>query len=305
MTDAICPRQPVSRRLIVAADDYAIGPATSRGILELAADGLVTSAVLLTNGPYVEEAVANWKSAGGDLEMGWHPCLTLDGPILPAGQTKSLVNRRGQFHGLGAFLGRLLTGRINRDEVRAELAAQLDRYRQLMGADPPTVNAHHHLHVFAPIAEALADVLATCKAKPFVRRVREPHGLWRTIPGARLKRAALSLRGSSSSRLFDRAGYPGADWLLGVTDPPFVADPRFFVRWVEKAPGSVVELAVHPGHYDATLVGRDCPKAGAALDRRVFELALLRHPSFMDAVARAGFALSAASRARGTPRHAA
>ena len=45
------------RSLIVVADDYGIGPATSRGILDLAAEGLVTGAVLLVNSPHAAEGV--------------------------------------------------------------------------------------------------------------------------------------------------------------------------------------------------------------------------------------------------------
>src|SRR5437588_127944 len=44
------------RCLVVVADDFGIGPATSRGILDLAAKGLVTGTVLLVNSPYAEEA---------------------------------------------------------------------------------------------------------------------------------------------------------------------------------------------------------------------------------------------------------
>jgi len=48
-----CP----TRYLTVVADDFGIGPATSRGILDLAAKNLVTGTVLIVNSPYAEEAV--------------------------------------------------------------------------------------------------------------------------------------------------------------------------------------------------------------------------------------------------------
>src|SRR5262249_34417887 len=72
------------RRLIVMADDYGIGPETSRAIRDLAERGLVTAAVLLVNSPYAEDAAAAWQKSGIPLEIGWHVCLTLDRPILPA-----------------------------------------------------------------------------------------------------------------------------------------------------------------------------------------------------------------------------
>ena len=70
-----------ARFLIVTADDFGIGPATTRGILDLALAGKITSSVLLVNSPHAREAVQAWRHAGEPFEMGWHPCLTLDQPI--------------------------------------------------------------------------------------------------------------------------------------------------------------------------------------------------------------------------------
>src|SRR5262249_33542889 len=84
-------RMGQARYLIVVADDFGIGPETTRGILELGAKGLVTGSVLLTNSPYAESALKAWRQAGEPVEIGWHPCLTLDGPILPPEKVPSLV----------------------------------------------------------------------------------------------------------------------------------------------------------------------------------------------------------------------
>ena len=102
---------PATRRLLVTADDFGIGPETSRGILELALRGTVTSTVLLVNSPFAEDGVAAWRKAGCPLELGWHPCLTLDSPVLPAERVPSLVGPDGRFSTLGQLLKRLLRGR--------------------------------------------------------------------------------------------------------------------------------------------------------------------------------------------------
>src|SRR6516164_11853397 len=92
------------RYLIVVADDFGIGPETTRGILELGAKGLVTGTVLLANSPYAEQAIRAWRQAGEPVEIGWHPCLTLDGPILPPESVPSLVGPERKFWPLGRFL---------------------------------------------------------------------------------------------------------------------------------------------------------------------------------------------------------
>ncbi|HUR52818.1 MAG TPA: ChbG/HpnK family deacetylase [Gemmataceae bacterium] len=283
---------PAQRLLLVTADDFGIGPDTSRGILELGKLGVVTSTVLLVNSPFAAEGVAAWRAAGHPLELGWHPCLTIDAPVLPPDQVPSLVNADGRFPRLGQLLKRIVRGRVNTAEVEAEWRAQFRRFVEMVGHPPANVNAHHHVHIFRPIGEALARILP---AGTFVRRVVEPRRTLRRVPGARLKRAFLSHFGKKALRRQEAAGFPGNDTLAGITDPPFVHAPDFFARWLAATPGRFVELSCHPGHFDPTLDGRDGTIADGHMHRRARELELLREPAFRDAVRDAGFRLVTAA----------
>jgi predicted glycoside hydrolase/deacetylase ChbG (UPF0249 family) len=290
-----------TRFLVVNADDYGIGPATSQGILELARQGLVTSAVLLVNSPYAEEGVQAWRQAGRPMELGWHPCLTTDEPVLPADRVPSLVGTDGRFHPLGRLLRRLALGRIRRCEVEAELLAQYVRFQELAGHPPTVVNSHHHVQVFRPIGTVLRQLLSQARPLPYVRRIREPYRTLLRVPGARFKRLFLSLLGRWDGWRQGRAGFPGNDWLAGITDPPCVADPEYLARWLSRVPGQVVELTCHPGHLDTTLIGRDCTLTDGLLHRRVNEFERLRHGNFREACRRAGFRLAAPSELPFTP----
>jgi len=281
------------RFLIVIADDYGIGPETSRGILEPAQCGAVTGTVLLVNSPSAEADVAAWRRGGSRLQLGWHPCLTLDAPLLPPGRVPSLVGPDGRFWRLGQFLRRLLRRRVRPEEIEAELRAQLARFHDLVGGPPGLVNAHHHVQVFPPVGAILEGLLAAQRPLPYLRRIREPWRLLATVPGARGKRAFLSLLGRRATRRQTRAGFPGADWHAGITNPPCVADPDFFTRWLRKTPGQLVELCCHPGYLDTTLVGRDCNADDGQLLRRVRERELLQQQGFLEACRRAGFTLAA------------
>jgi predicted glycoside hydrolase/deacetylase ChbG (UPF0249 family) len=286
----------------VVADDFGMGPETSRGILDLAQRGAVTGTVLLVNSPYAEADVAAWRRADSRPELGWHPCLTLDAPALPAARVPSLVGPDGRFWRLGQFLPRLLRRLVRPEEIQAELLAQLRRFHDLVGEPPGLVNAHHHVQVFRPVGRILESLLAGQRPLPYFRRIREPWRLLATVPGARGKRAFLSLLGRRGSRRLARAGFPGADWHVGITDPACVADPEFFARWLRRTPGRVVELCCHPGYFDPTLVGRDCTPDDGQQMRRVRERDLLRQPSFLDACRRAGFTLAAPADLRDPPR---
>lgn len=289
------------RYLVVTADDFGIGPDTSRGILELAAAGVVTGTVLLINAPHAEDAVRAWQQAGVDMEVGWHPCLTLDRPILPAARVPSLVGPEGIFHPLGRFLWRLWRGQVRAADVRAELRAQHARFRDLVGHAPTLVNSHHHVQVFWPVGSILRDILGSDRPRPYFRRVHEPLAALVRVPGARAKRAFLSMLGRFGARQQRADGFPGNDWLAGITDPPCVRDPQFLTRWLARMPGRVVELTCHPGHLDHTLIGRDCKPGDGQQLRRVREMHLLRDESFRHACRLAGFRLSAPRDCGATP----
>lgn len=278
-----------ARPLLITADDFGIGPDTSRGILELANRGVVTSTVLLVNSPFAAKSVRMWSRAGRTLELGWHPCLTLDAPILPPAEVPSLVESNGRFPKLGTLLKRLLLGRVKPREIEAEFRAQLTRFEQLVGFAPANVNAHHHVHIFRPIGDALAGVLREVSPRPFVRRVNEPlRTLWH-VPGARMKRAFLTRFGRRAALHQESAGFPGNDALIGITDPPFVRSPIFFERWLRTAPGQFVELSCHPGRYDSTLDGRDGSPLDGQLDRRQHEFERLSVPNMLEVIESAGF----------------
>jgi chitin disaccharide deacetylase len=279
------------RTLLVVADDFGIGPPTTSGILHLAKKGVVTASVMLVNSPYAEAAVAAWRHVGRPMDLGWHPNLTLDAPVLPAAQVPSLVDADGLFYPLPRFLRRWLLGRMAPREIAAEFRAQLLRYRELVGEPPALVNAHQHIILFPPLGPIILDVLESERCLPYIRRVREPWTLLAKVRGGRVKRLLLSTLGRRQSRRQAERGFPGNDWLAGVTDPPWVRDPRFHHGWLGNVPGRVVELVCHPGFEDRTLLGRDCTDGDGLMQWRVDELTLLDRPEFLTAAADAGFRL--------------
>ena len=295
MTTAFPTRR--GRRLFVVADDYGIGPETLRGIRELLAEGSLDATVLLVNSPHAEADVRAWHRAGRPGVMGWHPCLTMDAPV--AARVPALTERGGRLPSLGRFAAGLLLGRVRSRDIVTELDAQFGRFVELVGHAPQLVNGHKHVHAFPVVASALVEVLARRGVRPYVRRVRDAAACLRAVPGGLVKRLALSALGAASARTFDQAGLPGNDYLAGLTDPKWVDDPDFLVRWVAATPGRTVELMVHPGYRDDALLGRDCTAGDGQLERRVAELARLRDRA---SGRRAGRPASgSASRRRGCP----
>lgn len=275
------------RPLTIVADDYGMGRETSRGILDLAREGRITATVLIVNCDDAARAVREWQAARPDADLGWHPNLTLDRPLLSAEQVSSLVRPDGTFWPLGPFLKRVCLGQIRAADVLAEWRAQYQRFIELAGHPPDLVNSHQHVSLFPPCRSVLWQILTKRDARPYVRRVVEPGGALARVPGARVKRTVLSVLGGKAARAAARLGLPGCDWLAGVTDPACVADAKFWRRWIGRLDRGSVEVCCHPGYRDATLVGRDCD-AGEGLLRREREAGLLRSNSFREACTQAG-----------------
>lgn len=284
------------RLLVIVADDFGVGPATTQGILDLAEMGRVSGSVLLVNSPYAELGVKAWRQQGQRLELGWHPCLTLDRPISDPKTIPSIVQENGSFLSLGQLLKRLMARKVRREDVLREWTAQYDRFCELVGTPPSLVNSHHHVQIFQPIGDVLLEILRGAGNVPYVRRVREPWQMLVKAPGARAKRAFLSYIGRGQARALEQGGLPGNDWLAGVTDPAcLVGDPDFLARWIRRMPGETVELTCHPGLYDTTLLGREGTDEADQLDRRVREFDMLRSEGFGVACRRAGFRIVAPS----------
>ena len=280
------------RQLLIVADDFGIGPETSRGILELAAQRRLSATVLLVNSPYAQQSITAWRNAGRPLAIGWHPCLTLDRPISSPEKVPSLVDSEGAFPRLGPWMRKLALGRIQARHVEAEFRAQLARFTELVGHPPLFVNAHHHIQVFPMIGRVLRKILAELPIRPYLRRVREPMETLLGVGGARGKRIFLNILGQRQARIQIAEKFPGNDMLAGLSDPGDARDGAFFSQWIRKAPGRVVELMCHPGRLDETLLGRDGTWEDGLIQRRDWEHRLFADPAFPEIVRSAGFQLA-------------
>lgn len=137
-----------ARRLIVNADDFGISAGVNKGILEAHKHGIVTSTSLMVNMPYAEEAVRMKKTLAPQLGFGLHLTLSWGKPILPAGEVPSLITSEGTFP--NAFDIRPWT--FKADHLRAEMTAQLQRFRDLTSEMPDHIDSHQFVANIVPKA---------------------------------------------------------------------------------------------------------------------------------------------------------
>ena len=128
------------RVLIVNADDLGLSEAVNTGVIEAHERGIVTSASLMVMGAAAPDAASHGRRPGG-LALGLHV---------------DLCHWEYEDDRWVAAYRRVDTG--DRKAVAAELNAQLDRFRELLGADPTHIDSHQHVHLDEPAASVFRAV---------------------------------------------------------------------------------------------------------------------------------------------------
>jgi chitin disaccharide deacetylase len=135
---------PDDRFLIVNADDLGLSETVNAGVFAAHREGVVTSASLMVR-QGAAPAAAEEASEHPDLGLGLH--VDLGEWNYEAGEwTQAYMHCDGD----------------DRDAVEAEVRAQVERFRSLVGRDPDHLDSHQHVHESEPakgVVEALAAEL--------------------------------------------------------------------------------------------------------------------------------------------------
>ena len=192
-----------ARFLIVNADDFGQSDGVNRGVATAHDRGIVTSASLMVRWP-AAVAAANYACEHRDLSVGLHVDLC------------EWTRRDDQWHPLYEVV-RL----DDRDAVEGEVARQLARFREFLGADPTHLDSHQHVHRFEPVDAVLARLA---------------------------ERLKVPLRNSGETVQYCGAFYGQS----GSGHPmPDAINPAALIETLARLPVGVTELGCHPGHGDA------------------------------------------------------
>jgi hypothetical protein len=261
--------------LVVTADDFGIGRATSEGILEAHFRGPVTAtSLMVVTGDHVRQSLSLLENAPS-LDVGLHVVLTRCGhPPLVARRSSGLVDRDGQFHGNGKLWMKSFLGQLNQSAVAEEIAAQAELFHRLLGRPPSHVDAHHHSHQLPVIRDALLDVIGQALLPAIVRTTIEPPKVRREVHFAKSKRFAAHYLGRRTTRLFRQSHIWTNDFFIGMLPAGETDHKTAWQKYLSNLPpAGVVEWIVHPGKPDESLAGRDDYQA-----QRVRELEILTQP---------------------------
>lgn len=236
------------RRLIVNADDFGRSPSINAAVTRAHREGILTTASLMVNEPGCAEAVA-LACENPRLGVGLHLAL-LDGcPALPPNRIPGLADTTGRFHDSPVATGwRYFFAKKLRDQLRAEIAAQFDRFAAT-GLPCDHVNGHLHLHLHPVILPMVIENAVRCGV-PRLRLTRDLFWL-----NARLARGEWRYRLSHAMiftvlswwarRAFARGGIRHTGAVVGLLQSGRV-DERFVCRLLARLPAGDSELYSHP-----------------------------------------------------------
>jgi predicted glycoside hydrolase/deacetylase ChbG (UPF0249 family) len=256
----------------------------------------------MANGAAFEDAVTAARSAPS-LSVGCHVVLVDGTPVSPPDRVDTLVAIRSAepdkfYSSLSGFAARAMLGGFDRDQLVAEVTAQI-RKIQSTGLQVTHLDTHKHAHVFPEILAALLRAARICG----VRAIRNPFVPVKAMP-ARLfkgKRNLWKRYGQvrmlhTFSRQFlqrtKRAGLLTPDGVVGVIETGFGVNAKdshgessgyssgyssLLRQTLASLPEGTWELVCHPGYNDA-----DLRRAGTRLlnsreeERRLLTSAELR-----------------------------
>ncbi|SNB75752.1 hypothetical protein SAMN06265338_10732 [Rhodoblastus acidophilus] len=275
----------------LCADDFALSPAVTAGILQALRAGRLTATCAMTTQPHWPEAARAFADLAPDADLGLHFNLTLAGPL----GAMPRFAPAGAFPAMNSIVPAAWRGALPLEEIRDELRRQLDAFEQARGAPPDFVDGHQHVQVLPGIAEVL---LAELSARGLAGKC------WLRDSADRPKRIfsrgkhwgkALTVAGLAHGfrRKAKAAGFVLNDGFSGFSDFDATGDYAADFATYLLAPGPSQLLMCHPGHVDDELARLDPVTAS-----RETELAFLLSPHFPEVAAAAGARLERFSAAR-------
>lgn len=271
------------RAIVLCADDYAISPGVSRGIVELARAGRLSATSAMSVSPHWPHLAAE-LGALEKVGIGLHLTLTGLGPL---GSMPGFAPT-GRFPPLGAVVRGAVSGRLPLIEIAREIDRQLDAFEAGLGRPPDFVDGHQHVHALPGIRTML---LAALVKRRLAGRIwlRDPAD--QAVSILRRRVAAEKALVVSALALGFKAAAGRAGFALNAGFSGFSAfDPardvgadvaRFLV-----APGPAHLVMCHPGHIDPG------DELDGVVESRARELAYLASDRFAALLAGQGLLLT-------------
>ncbi|MBR2216652.1 MAG: ChbG/HpnK family deacetylase [Selenomonadaceae bacterium] len=243
------------KKIIANADDFGRHELINAAVQKAVREGCLRSATLMPGGVAFAGAVKLAKNEK-NLGVGIHFTLVNGNPILPKEEIPSLVDANGLFYdSYNIFVKRYLLGKISLEEVKKELAAQLNKIEGA-GLKLTHADSHQHMHTL-PGINAIVIELA---AKAGIKAIRIPKAPLFTGNfggvGQLIGRVGLWTLSALIAQKAKAAGLRTPEHFAGIVAGEAVSEAAL-LNIIDNLPEGVTEIMLHPGTDNAVLQ-RDC-----------------------------------------------
>ena len=233
------------KNLIVNADDFGRHELINRAVEKALTEGCLRSATIMAGGIAFDDAVSVAKKNPA-LGVGLHFTLANGFPVLPPSEIPTLVTEDGIFfENYVVFLKKYLQGKVSGDEIKSELAAQLEKV-QNAGINLTHFDSHQHLHHIPGIIEICLDLAES--AKITAMRVSETKifdGELDSI-GKFIGRLGLSSLAKFAAHKAHKKNFKTPEHFTGIVAGEAV-DENFLSKLLENLQEGTTEIMLHPG----------------------------------------------------------
>jgi len=229
-------------RIILHSDDFGQNDDTVDATIECFLKGAMTSATIMPKMPATDRAIAfaldhPQFSFGVHLTYVRENDISPEAPICPAVEIPDLVDKDGRFLQSNVTRKRALLGKISISQIEKETLAQIASLQD-RGVVISHVDAHGHLHKFAPFRQALINVLKTVG----IERVRSVQDIYLNKP---FKSPTYWL-GSVWGRKLKKAFVNPDHFFM----PDSLGNPDWPERILNYVSGQTIEIGLHPGRSE-------------------------------------------------------
>lgn len=254
------------KKLIITADDFGMSRSVNNAIVACVKTGIVISTNVMVNMDYADEAT-QLRNSYPKLSIGLHYNFTVGSPVLPKEKVPTLVDKNGIFYSYKELRKLYYRGRINNDEIVAEMKAQYERFVLLCG-EPDYWNTHENVHV----AFVLYRVFTETSKSFCIHKMRSHQRIY--LPSS--KKITMSLkwhvlnpiktiiinRWQNKSR---RDGVKSPEGLIVQLNENDKFDFEYLCKHINWNDKSIAELIIHPA------TDSNCDHFGDIKEKRVKE----------------------------------
>jgi predicted glycoside hydrolase/deacetylase ChbG (UPF0249 family) len=265
--------------ICLCADDYAISPGVSRGILELIAAKRLTAVSVITASDYWPEWSQALLPLQENIDVGLHIVLT---NLKPLGQLPTFAST-GQFPSLGTIVKKAYLRILSYEEIKTEIEQQLQRFYLYFGCWPSHIDGHHHVHILPGIRELIFNIFCAVldDKKRYIRNCVENPSTILQRQIACVKAIGIGTLSYKLKRQLIRNNIPTNNGFAGIYD--FNQQQKYsevFPRFLMASKNNML-IMCHPGYVDKELSLQD-----PVLAPREAELKFLLSNEFTECLAK-------------------